>query len=88
MGHYSRSQDVQLKTVTRCEHADTSSQAFLWHMPCNPCFLFMHDNTKRQTRPQILVASKFAERRMEIITLMWIGFWTGILLGGISVLMR
>jgi hypothetical protein len=48
----------------------------------------MHDNIKRQTRPQILVASKFEERRMEIITLMWIGFWTGILLGGISVLMR
>jgi hypothetical protein len=50
--------------------------------------LAMHASTKRQTGPQILVPSKFGERRMEIITLMWIGFWMGILLGGISVLLR
>jgi len=48
----------------------------------------MHASTKSQTRPQILVPSKFGERRMEIITLMWIGFWMGIVLGGISVLLH
>ncbi|MGO9527666.1 MAG: hypothetical protein ACLP0A_08875 [Verrucomicrobiia bacterium] len=37
---------------------------------------------------QILVHSRFQERRVEASTLMWAGFWTGILLGGISVLMR
>jgi hypothetical protein len=37
---------------------------------------------------QILVHSRFHERRMAVSTLMWAGFWTGILLGGISVLMR
>ncbi|MGD1019525.1 MAG: hypothetical protein ABSA12_09420 [Verrucomicrobiia bacterium] len=41
-----------------------------------------------QSKHQILVHSHFQERRMEVGTLMWAGFWTGILLGGISVLMR
>jgi len=48
----------------------------------------MHDNSKNQSKRQILVPSHFQERRMEIGTLMWVGFWTGIVLGGISVLMR
>jgi hypothetical protein len=48
----------------------------------------MHDNINSQGKHQILVASRFQERRMEISTLMWAGFWTGILLGGISVLIR
>jgi hypothetical protein len=48
----------------------------------------MQDDIKSQARPQILVVSKFHEPRMEVGTLMWIGFWMGILLGGISVLMH
>ncbi|MGA2605800.1 MAG: hypothetical protein ABSG14_16405 [Verrucomicrobiia bacterium] len=48
----------------------------------------MRDNIKCQARPHILVPSKFEQRQMEISTLMWAGFWTGILLGGISVFMR
>jgi len=48
----------------------------------------MHDNRNNHTKRQILVPSRFQERRMEVTTLMWAGFWTGILLGGISVLMR
>jgi hypothetical protein len=48
----------------------------------------MYDNMNSQNKRQILVPSRFQERRMELSTLMWAGFWTGILLGGISVLMR
>lgn len=48
----------------------------------------MHDNTNTHSKHQILVHSRFEERRMEVGTLMWAGFWIGILLGGISVLMR
>jgi len=47
----------------------------------------MRDNTNNHGKPQILVVSKFEGRRMELITLMWMGFWTGILLGGITLLM-
>jgi hypothetical protein len=48
----------------------------------------MNNNRNSQTKRQILVPSQFQERRMEVSTLMWAGFWTGILLGGISVLVR
>jgi hypothetical protein len=48
----------------------------------------MHNNINSHSKRQILVPSQFQERRMAVTTLMWTGFWTGILLGGISVLMR
>jgi len=47
----------------------------------------MREDTKSQNKHQVLVRSKFEERRMEIVTLMWIGFFIGILLGGITTLM-
>jgi hypothetical protein len=48
----------------------------------------MHNHTNSHSKRQVLVASRFQERHIEITTLMWAGFWTGVLLGGISVLMR
>jgi len=56
-----------------------------WHNPCNPFSTRRHD-MKSETKQPILVRSQFEEPRMELITLMWIGFFTGILLGGITVL--
>jgi len=48
----------------------------------------MHNNTISRNKQPILVPSRFQERRIELTTLAWAGFWTGILLGGITILMR
>ncbi len=69
-------------------NTDISNGHCLWHNPCNPFYPRMHDNMNSHGKNQILVHSRFQERRVEVSTLMWAGFWTGILLGGISVLMR
>ncbi|HVM60801.1 MAG TPA: hypothetical protein VMV72_08040 [Verrucomicrobiae bacterium] len=42
---------------------------------------------KSETKQPVLIRSQYGEQRMEIVTLMWVGFFTGILLGGVTILM-
>lgn len=57
-----------------------------WHNPCNLFSTPMHD-MKSETKQPVLIRSQYGEQRMEIVTLMWVGFFTGILLGGVTILM-
>jgi hypothetical protein len=83
-----RLQPTSRKPVTKHGRAGIADVHPLWHNPCNPFLSRMHDNTNTQSKHPILVHSRFQERRMAVSTLIWAGFWTGVLLGGISVLMR